>query len=78
MSTLIRNSVECALTKTDLYFANNFNEWVPLPLWGTFFINLGRYVAESNTGENRLVVGLAVPTRNYASALAALGIVVTR
>ncbi len=78
MSTLICNSVECALTKTDLYFANNFNKWVPLPLWGTFFLNLGRYVAESHTGENRLVVGLAVPTRNYASALAALGIVITR
>ncbi|MEQ8974167.1 MAG: hypothetical protein RIE73_27700 [Coleofasciculus sp. C1-SOL-03] len=54
------------------------DEWTPLPNWGTFFIELGRRVAEWETGSNRLVVALAIPTRAYAAALTAFGVVVTR
>lgn len=39
MSTLIRTSVQDALTKTNLY-AKTFDKWVPLPSWKTFFINI--------------------------------------
>lgn len=54
------------------------DEWTPLPNWGTFFIELGRRVAEWETGINRLVVALAIPTRAYAAALTAFGVVLTR
>lgn len=54
------------------------DERTPLPNWGTFFIELGRRVAECETGSNRLVVALAIPTRAYAAALTAFGVVVTR
>ena len=70
--------VQCATPKTHVYFANDVNQWVPLPAWGNFFIDIGSRVAFSKTGQNRLVVGLAVPTRTCAAALAALGVVRAR
>ena len=62
------------LTRSQLYVG----EGVPLPDWGNFFIELGRRVAESETDKNRLVVALAIPTRAYAAALTAFGVVLTR
>jgi hypothetical protein len=62
------------LTRSQLYI----DKWTPLPEWGTFFIEMGRRVAECETGSNRLVVALAIPTRAYAAALTAFGVVVTR
>lgn len=70
--------IQCATPNTHLYFANDVNHWVPLPAWGNFFIDIGSCVASSKTGQNRLVVGLAVPTRTCAAALAALGVVCAR
>lgn len=71
-------SVHYATPKTHVYFANDVSDWVPLPAWGNFFIDIGSRVAFSKTGQNRLVVGLAVPTRTCAAALAALGVVRAR
>lgn len=79
--TITRRSpapIQCATPKTHVYFANDVNNWVPLPAWGNFFIDIGSRVASSKTGQNRLVVGLAVPTRTCAAALAALGVVSAR
>jgi hypothetical protein len=78
VTAVIPSDIQGIFAKTNLYFANNFNEWVPLPTWGAFFINIGRWVAQAETGKNRLVLALAIPTRNYAAALAALGVVLAR
>lgn len=64
--------------KTNLYFINNLNQLTPLPIWAIFFINIGYWVAQAEIKKNRLVVGLAIPTRNYAAALTALGVVKAR
>jgi hypothetical protein len=78
MTAVIPPYIQGVFAKSNLYFANNFDQWVPLPAWGTFFINIGRWVAQAETGKNRLVLGFAIPARNYAAALAALGVVLTR
>lgn len=78
MTAVIPSCVQSVFTRTNLCFVNNSNEWISLPAWATFFINIGLWVAQAETGENRLVLGLAIPTRNYAAALAALGIVLAR
>ena len=64
-------------TQPRFYFKDE-RQWQPLPDWGNFFLELGRYIAEYEDKENRLVVALALPTRNYAAALTALGIVQTK
>jgi len=70
--------VQSRFGKTNLYFIDNFDQLVPLPTWAIFFINLGYWVAQAERKKNRLVLGLAIPTRNYAAALAALGVVKVR
>lgn len=52
-------------------------EWVPLPEWARFYINLGEAVASYNMNQGRLVLGLAIPTRAFAASLIAAGIVAT-
>ncbi|MDF5740239.1 MAG: hypothetical protein PUQ00_32565 [Nostoc sp. S13] len=64
--------------KTNLYFTDNYQKWFPLPSWGNFFIHIGRWVAQCDSRKNRLVLALAIPTRNYAAALAASGAVLGR
>ena len=54
------------------------DERVPLPEWGNFFIEIGRRVAEWGTGKNCLVVALAIPTKAFAAALAAIGVVLAK
>lgn len=49
-----------------------------IPEWARFLVDLGAYVANRDTPERRLVIGLALPTRAYAAAFAALGIVLAR
>lgn len=51
---------------------------VPLPEWGNFFIELGHRVAEWETGKNRLVVAVAIPTKAFATALTAVGVVLAK
>jgi hypothetical protein len=62
------------LIRSQLYV----DERVPLPEWGNFFIEIGRRVAEWGTGKNRLVVALAIPTKAFAAALAAVGVVLAK
>ena len=78
MATLIKPPVPCPGTNTNFYFAHLVGQRGLLPAWGTFFIDMGRRVAKSESGPNRLVVGLAVPTRTCAAALAAFGVVLAR
>ena len=78
MTAVIPSDIQGIFAKTNLYFANNCDKWMPLPAWGNFFINIGRWLAQAEIVESRLVLGLAIPTRNYAAAFAALGIVLAR
>lgn len=50
----------------------------PLPEWARFFAHTGIYTAQQGDSNNRTVVAVAVPTRKYAAAFAALGIVTGR
>jgi hypothetical protein len=78
MATLIHPPVPYPATNINFACANDVGQRVLLPAWGTFFIDMGRRVAQSESGQNRLVVGLAVPTRAFAAALAAFGVVLAR
>ncbi|MGB3652027.1 MAG: hypothetical protein WBA41_12555 [Rivularia sp. (in: cyanobacteria)] len=78
MTEVIPSYTQGVFTKTNLHFQDVYGEWIPLPEWGSFLINLGGWVAQAQTKKNRLVLGLAIPIRNYAAALAALGVVLAR
>jgi hypothetical protein len=54
------------------------SEYVCLPDWATFFIGLGSAIASVNNAENRMVVGIAMPTRAYAACLIAAGYITTK
>ena len=49
-----------------------------MPPWGEFAIALGESIGEFTESGNRLIVGLSLPTRAYAAALIALGVVFQR
>ena len=62
-----------------LYFENsNYKNWVKIPSWAEFYVELGKKIAQESLENERLVVGIAVPTRAYAAALISLGIVLER
>ncbi|MBS1792083.1 MAG: hypothetical protein JST85_30535 [Acidobacteria bacterium] len=48
-----------------------------IPIWANYFFNTG-VIAAASTEKHRLTLCLAIPSRSYAAALAALGIIVTR
>jgi len=50
-------------------------EWRALPYWGNFYIELGFRIAQSASTKQRLVVGIATPTRAYCTPMLALGVV---
>ena len=50
--------------------------WAPLPDWAQFVIEVAARIASFDSGEARLVVVLALPTRAFAAAFAAAGAVV--
>src|SRR4051794_4385542 len=54
------------------------DSWVKMPTWARYFFEAGTAAAAAQVPDTRLVLGLAVPTRSYASALAACGVVVAR
>lgn len=60
----------------NLLYADN-QGWNTLPDWARFFISLGSAIGSDNS-KNRLVIGIAVPTRSYAVSLIAAGIVIAR
>jgi len=47
----------------------------PLPGWARYLVAIGRYLACHKIDGWRLVVGISLPTRAFAGALAALGVV---
>jgi hypothetical protein len=53
-------------------------EWETLPDWASYFLFLGFFVASQPKTETRSIVGVALPTRAYAAALAATGVVYNR
>jgi hypothetical protein len=60
-----------------LLFTVNSVEWKRLPSWADFFFSVGRVLQlEPRTG-TRAVLGVALPSRSFAAALAATGGVVT-
>lgn len=54
------------------------SEYVCLPDWATFFIGLGSAIASGKNAENRMVFGIATPTRAYAACLLAAGYIITK
>ena len=54
------------------------SEYVCLPDWAAFFIGLGSAIASGNNAHNRMVVGIATPTRAYAACLFATGYIITK
>ena len=59
----------------DLFYRNE-DKWVEIPTWARYFLDTG--AAAAVAAGPRLVLCLAVPSRSYAAALAACGIVTTR
>src|SRR5262249_48669464 len=59
----------------DLFYRNK-NKWVEIPAWARYFLDTG--AAAAAAAGHRLVLCLAVPSRSYAAALAACGIVTAR
>lgn len=78
MATQNHAPVTLAAINTNLYIFNNVDKCEPLPEWGKFFIEIGRRLVEYRASSNRLVVALAVPTRSFAAAFSAFGIVIAR
>lgn len=54
------------------------NGWAPLPDWALFFLGLGSTVASVDEGPSRAIVAITTPTRAFASALCATGVVLGR
>lgn len=52
--------------------------WAPLPRWAQWMVELGGALGRRSQSRPRMVVILAVPTRDFASALISLGVVVQR
>jgi len=58
-------------------FYSSEGKWVRLPAWARFFLDTGAATTTLAAG-SRFVLCLAVPSRSYAAALTACGIVATR
>ena len=54
-------------------------QFLPLPDWARFFVEVGTALGElPNDGKRRVIVAIATPTRAYAAALCGVGIVGVR
>lgn len=60
-----------------LYYLSD-NESKLLPEWAYFFIRLGHQLATIPSDGHRVVIGLAIPTRVFASSLVSIGIVLAK
>lgn len=49
--------------------------WLSLPYWGQFFLEVGARVARYPSRPYRCILGCALPTKAYAAALTATGVV---
>jgi hypothetical protein len=53
-------------------------DWNDIPWWCNAYSKLGAVVARHNSQERRLIVALVVPTRAYAAAFIATGLIIRR
>ena len=58
----------------DLHYRKK-GQWVPLPQWSQFCLELGYLIGVQEVTENRLVVGVAIPIRAYAASFTAVGVI---
>ncbi|HYJ89187.1 MAG TPA: hypothetical protein VEW46_24190 [Pyrinomonadaceae bacterium] len=65
------------MSLSDIYFGVD-GEWEILPEWASYFLFLGFFIASQPKTETRSIIGVALPTRAYAAALAATGVVYNR
>ena len=61
-----------------IYYKNSINKWRPLPKWARWMMQAGMQVGGSPKNETRLVLGLSLPVRNFASTFIAAGIIYER
>jgi hypothetical protein len=61
----------------ELFYEADGN-WISLPDWSRFLIELGQAMATAGDKDIRLIAGLAIPARAYAACLAAAGVVMKR
>ncbi len=47
----------------------------PLPGWSRYLVRLGRYIVEHDLPGRHIVVGISLPTRSFAAAMVAVGVV---
>lgn len=60
-----------------LYYKRN-EQWIPLPQWGQFFLDLGYAVGIQENSENRTVTALALPIKDYSASLITTGVIAGR
>jgi hypothetical protein len=61
----------------ELYYSNGV-QWLSLPPWAQFFVQLGLALSSESIPNTRLVAAVAVPTRSYAAVFTAFGVIVSR
>lgn len=61
----------------ELYYSDGVH-WLLLPPWARFFVQLGLALSSESKPNTRLVTAVAVPTRSYAAAFTAVGVIVSR
>lgn len=49
--------------------------WQKIPDWAEFFIGLGEFLSDEHLFNERIIVGVSIPTASFAAALSALGVV---
>ena len=53
-------------------------DWLPLPEWGRFLLELGARICSTADPRKRVVASFSLPTRAYAAAFLSLGAVLAR
>ena len=61
----------------EIYYAQDA-DWIRLPNWCYSYLHVGAAIPCASPSDRRLVLALALPTRAYASALIATGLVIGR
>lgn len=54
------------------------DEWIRLPYWARFYIELGSAISEYNVEQKRFIMALSVPTRSFAPPLITFGLIFHR
>jgi hypothetical protein len=56
----------------------NGNDWMPLPIWAKYFLELGATLSEYSVPGNNFVAAITVPTRGFAASLFCSGLILQR